>query len=242
MSGAAPGPALVVCSGGLDSVTLAHRLAAEPGGVAALITFDYGQRHRKEIDFAARCARRLSVRHEVVDLTDVGRRIAGSALTDATDVPEGHYSAETMAVTVVPNRNPLMLTAAFALAGGWGLSRVAAAMHTGDHVIYPDCRPAFTQAFQAMQDTALDGVASIQLETPFIHWSKTEIAAEAGRLDVPIAETWSCYKGEAVHCGRCGTCVERLEALHDAGVTDPTEYADRDFWRGEVARWKDAAN
>ena len=125
-----PGPALVVCSGGLDSVTLAHRLAAEPGGVAALVTFDYGQRHRKEIDFAARCAKRLGVRHEVVDLADVGRRIAGSALTDDAEVPEGHYSAETMAVTVVPNRNPLMLSAAFALAGGWGLGRVAAAMHT----------------------------------------------------------------------------------------------------------------
>ena len=242
MSDGAPGPALVVCSGGLDSVTLAHRLSGEPGGVAGLVTFDYGQRHRKEIDFAARCARRLGVRQEVVDLSDVGRRIAGSALTDTADVPEGHYSSQTMAVTVVPNRNPLMLTAAFALAGGWGMTRVAAAMHTGDHVIYPDCRPAFTQAFQAMEDTALDGVTRIALETPFLHWSKTDIAAEAGRLDVPIAETWSCYKGEAVHCGRCGTCVERLEALHDAGVTDPTEYADRDFWRGEVARWKDAAN
>lgn len=238
MSDSAPGPALVVCSGGLDSVTLAHRLAAEPGGVAGLVTFDYGQRHRKEIDFAARCAERLSVRHEVIDLSDVGRRIAGSALTDATDVPEGHYSAETMAVTVVANRNPLMLSAAFALASGWGVSRVAAAMHTGDHTIYPDCRPAFVDAFQAMEDTALDGVASIRLETPFIHWSKTEIAAEAGRLEVPIAETWSCYKGEAIHCGRCGTCVERLEALHDAGVPDTTPYADADFWRGEVARWK----
>lgn len=232
-----PGPALVVCSGGLDSVTLAHRLAAAPGGIAALVTFDYGQRHKKEIAFAARCAARLGVAHEVVDLRDVGRRIAGSALTDDADVPEGHYSSQTMAVTVVPNRNPLMLTAAFALAGGRGLTRVAAAMHTGDHAIYPDCRPAFVDAFQAMEDTALDGVASIRLETPFIRWSKTEIAAEAGRLDVPIAQTWSCYKGEAVHCGRCGTCVERLEALHEAGVADPTEYADRDFWRGEVARW-----
>jgi 7-cyano-7-deazaguanine synthase len=231
---------LAVCSGGLDSVTLAHRIAAE-GDLAGLVTFDYGQRHRKEIDFAARCADRLGVGHEVVDLSDIGRRIAGSALTDDRDVPDGHYAAETMQVTVVPNRNPLMLTAAVALAAGRGLPRVAAAVHQGDHFVYPDCRPAFVEAFQAMEDRALEDVAALRLVTPFLHWSKTEIAAEAGRLGVPVAETWSCYKGGARHCGRCGTCVERQEALHDAGVADPTAYDDPDFWRGEVARWTGGA-
>lgn len=225
---------LVICSGGLDSVTLAHRIAAEESGVASLLTFDYGQRHRKEITYAARCADRLGVPHEVLDLSDVGRRISGSALTDTADVPEGHYAAETMKVTVVPNRNPLMLTAAFALAAGRGLTRVAAAMHGGDHFVYPDCRPAFMDAFQAMEDRALEDVAQVHLHVPFLDWSKTDIAAEAGRLGVPIAETWSCYKGEEVHCGRCGTCVERLEALHDAGVEDTTEYADAYYWREAV--------
>jgi 7-cyano-7-deazaguanine synthase len=232
MTGA--GPALVVCSGGLDSVTLAHRLAAEPAGLAALVTFDYGQRHRKEIDFAARCAARLGVAHEVLDLSDVGRRLTGSALTGTADVPEGHYAAETMRVTVVPNRNALMLTATFALASGRGLGRVAAAVHGGDHFVYPDCRPGFVDAFQAMQDRALDGLGRVQLEAPFLHWTKTDIAAEAGRLGVPVAETWSCYKGGERHCGRCGTCVERREALHDAGVADQTAYADPDYWRQAV--------
>jgi 7-cyano-7-deazaguanine synthase len=225
---------LVVCSGGLDSVTLAHRVHAEGGALAGLVTFDYGQRHRKEIDFAARCAARLGVAHDVLDLSDVGRRLTGSALTGGQDVPEGHYAAETMRVTVVPNRNALMLTAAFALASGRGLSRVAAAVHGGDHFVYPDCRPGFVDAFQAMQDQALDGLGRVLLDTPFLHWTKTDIAAEAGRLDVPVAESWSCYKGGDRHCGRCGTCVERREALHDAGVPDPTDYADPDYWRQAV--------
>ena len=231
--------ALAICSGGLDSVTLAYRLAAAEE-LASLLTFDYGQRHRKEIDHAARYARRLGVAHEVIDLSDVGRRIAGSALTGDAEVPEGHYAAETMKITVVPNRNPLMLMAAFALAAGRGLQRVAAAMHGGDHFVYPDCRPAFMEAFQTMQDRALDDVARVELHVPFLHWSKAEIAAEAGRLGVPVAETWSCYKGEAVHCGRCGTCVERLEALAEAGVDDPTEYADTTYWREAVRRHRAA--
>lgn len=225
---------LVICSGGLDSVTLAHKLHAEDGGLAGLLTFDYGQRHRKEIAYAARCAERLGVAHETVDLSDVGRRIAGSALTDAAEVPDGHYAAETMRITVVPNRNPLMLTAAFALAAGRGLDRVAAAMHGGDHFVYPDCRPAFMEAFQAMEDRALEDVARVRLHVPFLHWSKTDIAREAGRLGVPVAETWSCYKGGELHCGRCGTCVERLEALAEAGVADPTHYADTRYWREAV--------
>ncbi|RDD61724.1 7-cyano-7-deazaguanine synthase QueC [Ferruginivarius sediminum] len=226
---------LVICSGGLDSVTLAHRIAAGDGGIAGLLTFDYGQRHRKEIDFARACAMRLDVPHEVVDMSDVGARLKSSALTGNKEVPEGHYAAETMQVTVVPNRNAIMLTIAFAIAAANGIERVAAAMHGGDHFIYPDCRPAFTQAFQDMQDRALEDVARVELHVPFIDWSKTDIAAEAGRLGVPVAETWSCYKGEARHCGRCGTCVERLEALHEAALPDPTEYEDTTYWRQAVS-------
>lgn len=225
---------LVICSGGLDSVTLAHRIAAGDGDIAGLLTFDYGQRHRKEIDFARACAMRLDVPHEVVDMSDVGARLKSSALTGDKEVPEGHYAAETMQVTVVPNRNAIMLTVAFAIAAANGIERVAAAMHGGDHFIYPDCRPAFTQAFQDMQDRALEDVARVELHVPFIDWSKTDIAAKAGRLGVPVAETWSCYKGEARHCGRCGTCVERLEALHKAGLPDPTEYEDTTYWRQAV--------
>jgi len=113
---------------------------------------------------------------------------------------------------------------------------VAAAMHGGDHFIYPDCRPGFMEAFQAMQDAALDGYAQVRLHTPYIDGSKADIVADGARHGVPFAETWSCYKGGEIHCGRCGTCVERREAFHLAGVADPTDYADPDYWQTAIAK------
>lgn len=230
---------LVVCSGGLDSVTLAHHVA-EAGDLAGLMAFDYGQRHRKELDFAAAAGDRLGVSCERIDLSGLGRHLTGSALTDDVAVPEGHYSAESMAVTVVPNRNPILLTIAFAIAASRGWDRVAAAVHAGDHAVYPDCRPEFVEAFAAMEKRALEGLGQIALDTPFVTWTKAQIAAEAGRLGVPVAETWSCYRGEDRHCGRCGTCVERREALHRAGVADPTPYTDPDYWREATERAREA--
>ena len=221
---------IVVCSGGLDSVSLAHRMAAEEQ-LLGLISFDYGQRHRKELDFAAACATRLGVFHEIIDMRGIGGRLTGSALTDEVDMPDGHYAEETMRITVVPNRNAIMLAVAFGVAAAKQAEAVAIAVHGGDHFIYPDCRPGFIDAFQAMQDHALDGYASVRLLAPYVHGSKADIVADGARHDTPFAETWSCYKGGARHCGRCGTCVERREAFHLAGITDPTEYEDPDFWR-----------
>ena len=221
---------IVVCSGGLDSVSLAHRMAAEEQ-LLGLISFDYGQRHRKELEFAAACAKRLGVFHEIIDIRGIGGRLTGSALTDDVDVPDGHYAEETMRITVVPNRNAIMLAVAFGVAAARQAEAVAIAVHGGDHFIYPDCRPGFIDAFQAMQDHALDGYASIRLLAPYVNGSKADIVADGARHDTPFAETWSCYKGGARHCGRCGTCVERREAFHLAGITDPTEYEDPDFWR-----------
>ncbi|WP_378946558.1 7-cyano-7-deazaguanine synthase QueC [Paracoccus sp. R86501] len=224
----------LVCSGGLDSVSLAHSLAGQ-GKLSRIVSFDYGQRHRKELDFAAACARRLGVPFHLVDLSGLGAALSGSALTDDIDVPDGHYAEETMRVTVVPNRNPIMLTIAFGIAAANGDDAVAAAVHGGDHFIYPDCRPAFTDAFGAMQKAALDGYADIDLHVPFVHATKADIVAEGARHNTPFAETWSCYKGGDRHCGRCGTCVERREAFHLAGVNDPTEYADPDYWQAAIA-------
>jgi 7-cyano-7-deazaguanine synthase len=221
---------LVVCSGGLDSVTLAHKVAAERK-LVHMVSFDYGQRHRKELDFARRAAQRLGVAHDVVELGDVGARLTGSALTDGVVVPEGHYAEETMRATVVPNRNAIMLAIAFGIAVARGAEAVATAVHGGDHFIYPDCRPAFIEAFAAMQRSALDGFAQIALAAPFLRASKADIVREGARLGVPFVETWSCYKGGARHCGRCGTCVERREAFDLAGVADPTAYDDADYWR-----------
>lgn len=222
---------IVVCSGGLDSVTLAYKVAAEHK-LHSLISFDYGQRHKKELDYAARTARDLGVKHHIVDLTSVGALLGGSSLTsDDIDVPDGHYAQETMRITVVPNRNAIMLAVAFGAAASAGADAVATAVHGGDHFIYPDCRPDFINAFGAMQNHALDGVKDVSLYTPFVHVSKADIALEAGRLGVPIDLTWSCYKGHDTHCGRCGTCVERREALELACVKDPTVYEDRDYWK-----------
>ncbi|GHD23393.1 7-cyano-7-deazaguanine synthase QueC [Tianweitania populi] len=219
----------VVCSGGLDSVSLAYIVAAEHE-LTRLVSFDYGQKHRKEVEFAARAAEQLGVPHHLFDLRPIGAAFTGSALTDDLDVPDGHYAEETMRITVVPNRNAIMLTIAFGLAAAKGEDAVATAVHGGDHFIYPDCRPSFTEAFDRMQAAALDGYAQVKLHTPFVTATKADIVTKGAFYGTPFAQTWSCYKGGDIHCGRCGTCVERREAFHIAGVSDPTTYADTEFW------------
>ena len=226
--------ALLICSGGFDSVTLAYRLAAEHA-LGALLTFDYGQRHVKEINAAALAAKHLNVPHVVMDISTIGRELT-SALTADIDVPHGHYREETMRVTVVPNRNAIMLTIAFGIAASRNLDTVALAVHGGDHFIYPDCRPEFIEQFAAMQAQALEGVADVAIHAPYVGVDKAAIAKDAARFKVPIHETWSCYEGGALHCGCCGTCVERIEAMALAGVTDPTPYQDDQYWQQAVAR------
>ena len=227
---------IVICSGGLDSVSLAHVLA-DRGELSALVSFDYGQRHRKELDFAAKAAVRLAVPHHLIDMQTIGAALTGSALTDDLDVPDGHYAEETMRITVVPNRNAIMLTIAFGIAAAAQADGVATAVHGGDHFIYPDCRPGFIDSFNSMQAHALDGYASVRLVAPYVLGSKADIVTDGAKYDTPFGETWSCYKGGMRHCGRCGTCVERREAFHLAGVNDPTEYEDPDFWLDATARY-----
>jgi 7-cyano-7-deazaguanine synthase len=212
-------------SGGLDSVTLAY-LLAEEGYRLRLLAFDYGQRHKKELDYARLCAERLDARFDAVDIRSVGGLLSGSALTDDIDVPHGHYAAENMEVTVVPNRNAIMLSIAYGAAVAENATLVSAAMHTGDHYVYPDCRPQFTEAFASMQEKAVEGFGDerLSLYTPFIESGKEEIVKVGARLGVPFQETWSCYEGGELHCGLCGTCTERKESFELAGVPDPTRY------------------
>jgi 7-cyano-7-deazaguanine synthase len=221
---------IVICSGGLDSVTLAYKISHEHE-LAALVSFDYGQRHKKELGFAKICADKFSVPHHVIDISGVGKALGGSALTDSIDVPDGHYAEESMKITVVPNRNAIMLTIAYGMASAAKVDAVATAVHGGDHFIYPDCRPGFIHAFAEMQNHALEGFSQIELYTPFLSISKAGIVEEGAKLNVDFANTWSCYKGRKIHCGRCGTCVERREAFALANVTDPTFYEDTDFWK-----------
>jgi 7-cyano-7-deazaguanine synthase len=215
-------------SGGLDSVTLAHVLADE-GHDLVCLSFDYGQRHAKEIGFARACAERLGAEHHVMDLRSVGSLLSGSALTDASvEVPEGHYTDASMAATVVPNRNAIMLSVAVGVAVARGASAVATAVHAGDHPIYPDCRPAFIDAVEHEARVANEGFLDpgFRVLAPFLSLAKDEIVRRGAAVGVPFEQTWSCYVGADVHCGRCGTCVERREAFDLAGVTDPTTYAE----------------
>ncbi len=228
---------LVVCSGGLDSVTLAYKVASDAEReLLGFISFNYGQRHKIELDYAQRTADALGVPCSIIDISGVGAYLTGSALTDGVDVPDGHYEQESMKATIVPNRNAIMLSIAYGVANARGAGSIATAVHGGDHFIYPDCRPDFIASFAVMQNHALEGVGEVVLYTPFLDISKADIAAEAARLGVPIADTWSCYKGGDTHCGRCGTCVERMEACDLAGISDPTEYVDSEFWRTQMGQ------
>lgn len=219
-------PLAVLCfSGGMDSTTLAAHYDHE-GYDLLLLSFDYGQRHVRELDSARAIAAHYAVEQRTVDLRSVGALLTGSALTDASvAVPDGHYAEASMRATVVPNRNAIMANIAVGVASARGAQIVALGVHAGDHAVYPDCRPEFIDALRTCAATALEGFCVPRIETPFIHRSKTWIAARAYALDAPLYLSWSCYKGGDVHCGSCGTCTERIEAFIDAGLVDPTVYA-----------------
>ena len=213
---------VVLCSGGMDSVTALY-WAAREHEVVAVASFDYGAKHNhRELPLAAEHAAKLGRRHEVIALDFVGRLFASDLLQSGGEVPEGHYAAENMKQTVVPFRNAIMLSIACGWAESAGASGLVIAAHTGDHTIYPDCREDFMRAMaEAMR---LGTYAGVQLLRPFIAMDKAQIAREGARLGVDFARTWSCYKGGERHCGKCGTCVERREAFALAGIADPTVY------------------
>jgi 7-cyano-7-deazaguanine synthase len=220
--------AVVVLSGGMDSTVLAYQSMGLFEQVD-LVSVDYGQRHRTELAFAAVTAKRLGCRHDVVSLP-ISTYLDGSALTDdSVAVPHGHYAAETMVATVVPNRNAMLISVAYGIAVARCADAVLVGVHAGDHPVYPDCRPEFIDALDRALRIGNEGVGSVTLEAPFVRRSKTDICRLGGRLGVVWDETWSCYEGGDVHCGRCGTCVERREAFRGAAVTDPTTYADPDY-------------
>jgi 7-cyano-7-deazaguanine synthase len=206
----------------MDSVTALH-WARRAHDARAAVSFDYGSRHNaRELPFAAAHAADLGIRHEVIALPFVGRLFASALLKGGAEIPEGHYQAESMRQTVVPFRNAVMLSIAAGFAESAGAEGVVIAAHGGDHAIYPDCREEFMRPMGEAMRLGTD--AGIRLLRPFIAMDKAGIAAEGARLGVDFSRTWSCYKGGAVHCGRCGTCVERKEAFAKAGLADPTAY------------------
>jgi 7-cyano-7-deazaguanine synthase len=213
---------VVLCSGGMDSVAALY-WAEREHTVVAVASFDYGAKHNhREIPFAAEHARKFGVRHEVIGLDFINRLFASNLLSSGGEIPEGHYEAANMKQTVVPFRNGIMLSIACGFAESIGAEALLIAAHGGDHAIYPDCREDFMQAIGTAM--SLGTYADIKLLRPFISKNKAQIASEGIRLGLDFSRTWSCYKGGAVHCGKCGTCVERREAFALAGVVDPTVY------------------
>jgi 7-cyano-7-deazaguanine synthase len=217
---------VVLCSGGMDSVTALY-WARRKHEVLAAVSLNYGAKHNdREIPFAAEHAAKLGTRHEIITLDFVNRLFASDLLKSGGEIPEGHYEAENMKQTVVPFRNAIMLSIACGFAESIAAEGLVIAAHGGDHAIYPDCREDFMRAMAAAMRAGT--YAGIQLLRPFIALNKGAIAAEGAQLGVNFGRTWSCYKGGAVHCGRCGTCVERREAFAQAGIADPTVYASAD--------------
>ncbi|MCC6418201.1 MAG: 7-cyano-7-deazaguanine synthase QueC [Gemmataceae bacterium] len=213
---------VVILSGGLDSATVLYTLKAEGHEVRAL-TVDYGQRHRRELDAARALCRHAGVEQRVVDLSTLAPLFGENRLTAPRGaVPEGPYTAGTIALTTVPNRNMILL----AIALGWAIAlrydAVTFGAHQGPHANYPDCRPEFAEVMD--RAARLCDAHPVRILAPFIHADKAAVVAAGHRAGVPFELTWSCYQGGARHCGRCGTCLDRLEAFRRNGLTDPVAY------------------
>lgn len=214
---------VVLLSGGVDSTVLLYSLIREYECYP--LTIDYGQRHSKECIAARNVCEALNcnllLRHKHLNF-GVLRTLLPSSLTGKGEVPEGHYTEESMSSTVVPGRNLIFLAIAAGYAEGLGAQSVAYAAHSEDHYLYPDCRPEFVRAAQSV--VYMSSGKRLSLLAPLLTTSKTDIVKLGAKLAVPFGSTWSCYEGGEVHCGKCGTCVERKEAFVKAGVPDPTEY------------------
>ena len=214
--------AVVLFSGGLDSTVLVHHLLQEKADLK-LLSIDYGQRHQREIISSTQIAESLQLPHFILSLPSLAKLLGGSALTDEkVSLPEGHYAEDSMKATVVPNRNMILISLAAGHAISLNFDTVAYAAHAGDHTIYPDCRPEFADALD--QTLKLADWKKITLHRPFVKWSKEDLVRHGKELGVPFEKTWSCYAGKEIHCGKCGTCVERKEAFELVGLSDPTEY------------------
>lgn len=209
---------VLILSGGLDSTTLLYRLLKEGKEVEAL-SFNYGQRHKKELAMAAETCKRLNIAHKVVDITFLRELLDNSALTGNIAVPQGHYADENMKLTIVPNRNMILASIAIGRAVNNGAGEVALGVHAGDHAIYPDCRPEFLEALRAIAKIA--NYQPVEIYAPFSNIDKGGIVAEGIKLGVDYGLTWTCYSGLEEPCGKCGSCVERAEAFAKNNVKDP---------------------
>lgn len=211
---------VIIVSGGMDSITLLYDHKDE---IALGISFDYGSNHNaREIPFAKMHCERLGIKHITINLDFMHQYFKSSLLDGAEAIPEGHYADDNMKSTVVPFRNGIMLSIAIGIAESNNLDQVFIANHGGDHTIYPDCRPEFINAIDAAATAGTYN--NVKVVAPYTKITKSDIARIGKKLGIDYTETWSCYKGGEVHCGKCGTCVERKEALAEAGIENKTIY------------------
>lgn len=214
---------VVIYSGGMDSFTVLHRALREGLCVHAL-SFDYGQRHARELDTARQVCESLELPHQVIDIRAIHSLIDNSALTNPDHtMPQGDYAADNLRATVVPNRNMILLSLAIAKAVNIGAERVDYGAHGGDHILYPDCRPEFVEAMN--QVAGIANFEPVTLHAPYLYTSKSDILREGLAMGLDYRQTWTCYEGRELACGVCGSCRERLAAFAANGVTDPLAYS-----------------
>jgi len=218
--------AVVIASGGVDSSTLVYQTVKDEYKTYVL-TFIYGQKHKREIESAKKICEGIKVHHKVIDLSVLKDVLSGSALTDSAveipEVPETAEHYETLKTTIVPNRNSIFLSIAIGYAVSIKANYIFFGAHHSDRGVYPDCRQEFVEAFEYAERLANDSTHLV-ISAPFVRMNKSEIVKLGAELGVPYKETWSCYKGGRIHCGVCSSCRERKRAFQEAGVVDPTEY------------------
>ncbi|HAD47773.1 MAG: 7-cyano-7-deazaguanine synthase QueC [Idiomarina sp.] len=212
---------VVIYSGGMDSFTVLNKALQQGHDVSAL-SFNYGQRHVKELDVAATVCKSLEIPHKIVDITAINSLLAGSSLTDDIDIPEGHYEQESMKSTVVPNRNMILLSLAIGYAVSENAQAVYYGAHSGDHAIYPDCRPEFVRQMNVVSKLA--NYEPVEVVAPYLDVDKNAILADGLKMGLDYSNTWTCYNGRDKACGKCGACIERLEAFAANKQSDPLSY------------------
>jgi 7-cyano-7-deazaguanine synthase len=216
-----PQKVVVIYSGGMDSFTVLHN-AIRAGHQVYALSFNYGQRHVKELICAQNVCQELGIHHKIVDISAINQLIGGSSLTDDIEVPEGHYAADNMKSTVVPNRNMILLSLAVGYAVSLNAQAVYYGAHSGDHFIYPDCRPEFVQKMNDVCQIA--NYEPVDIISPYLQQTKIEILKDGLQMGLDYSKTWTCYNGREKACGKCGSCQERLEAFALNQVTDPLPY------------------
>ncbi|WP_404402411.1 7-cyano-7-deazaguanine synthase QueC [Idiomarina seosinensis] len=212
---------VVIYSGGMDSFTVLNKAVRQGYEVLAL-SFDYGQRHVKELTVARQVCRELNITHKVIDITAINSLLAGSSLTDDIDIPQSHYEQESMLSTVVPNRNMILLSMAIAYAVSQQAEAVYYGAHSGDHTIYPDCRPEFVRQMDVVSKLA--NYQPVAVVAPYLEVDKNEILRDGLDMGLDYSKTWTCYNGRDKACGKCGACIERLQAFAANQVADPLSY------------------